>query len=237
MIIPLEFGFGIRAEDKNFLNFIDLWFLADFVLMFFTSFRNNLGIEIFDLRLISHNYAKSMRFYIDFFSQLGGSLISNLNEDLRFFGLLKILRVFRLSLIIQRLNVESSTKTFFNLVKLIIYLIVWLQFMTCFFYSTTLKNWGKIDQFGGSRTWNPPLDFINFPDSMLFKEEYDFFSRYVLCFYYALLILGSNEIAPVNENEMLVLVIFLIISLFVGVFLLSDVAVLIGDFGKADLAY
>jgi hypothetical protein len=51
------------------------------------------------------------------------------------------------------------------------------------------------------------------------------------------LILGSNEIGPVNEIEMFICVVLLILSLFLGVFLLSDVAVLIGDFGKADVAY
>jgi hypothetical protein len=40
-----------------------------------------------------------------------------------------------------------------------------------------------------------------------------------------------------NTNELILLIVFLIISLFISTFLLSDMAVLIGDFGKADNAY
>jgi len=48
-------------------------FFFDFLLMFFTSYRNKEGIPVFDLRLIAKNYVTSFRFVIDLFSQLGGN--------------------------------------------------------------------------------------------------------------------------------------------------------------------
>lgn len=96
VIIPLEFGFSITSKNQAILNFIDAMFFIDFVLMFFTSFRNSMGEEVFDMRHIAMNYVTSARFFIDFFSQLGGNYISKFYRDLRFFGILKILRVFRL---------------------------------------------------------------------------------------------------------------------------------------------
>ena len=52
VIIPLEFGFSITADNQTILNFIDFMFFIDFILMFFTAFRNKTGIEVFDMPLI-----------------------------------------------------------------------------------------------------------------------------------------------------------------------------------------
>jgi hypothetical protein len=56
VIIPLEFGFSITSENQGILNFIDLMFFFDFLLMFFTSFRDREGNTVFDMRLIAKNY-------------------------------------------------------------------------------------------------------------------------------------------------------------------------------------
>ena len=70
--------------------------------------------------------------------------------------------------------------------------------MACYLHNTTQGNADKFDQFGTPSTWYPPLDWINYVDSRLFTEEYDLLKKYTTFFYYALLILGSNEIGPVN---------------------------------------
>jgi len=47
--------------------------------------------------------------------------------------------------------------------------------------------------------------------------------------YYAIMILGINEIGPVNNSEYLFLIGVLIVSSFMNALLLSDVVVLIGN--------
>jgi hypothetical protein len=133
-IIPLEFGFSMRPHSESILNCIDLMFLIDFMIMFFTSFRNKQGLEVFDLRHIAINYIKSFRFLIDFFSQLGGNQVSKYVNKTRAFGLLKMLRIFRLGSMIKQLNAHNIVKTLLNLGKLILYLILWVHFLTCWLY-------------------------------------------------------------------------------------------------------
>lgn len=50
---------------------IDIIFYLDMLLMFFTSFTNNYGRQVFDSYEIAINYMSQARFYIDFFSLLG----------------------------------------------------------------------------------------------------------------------------------------------------------------------
>ena len=52
--------------------------------------------------------------------------------------------------------------------------------------------------------------------------------------YYAILILGSNELGPVNNIEYAYLVAVLIVSSLMNALLLSDIVVLIGSLDKED---
>lgn len=78
---------------------------------------------------------------------------------------------------------------------------------------------------------------MNYVDSRLFTDEYDFKKKYTTAFYYSMLTLANNELGPVNFNEMYVISVLLLLCLFVNAFVLSDVAVLIGNFGKSDSNY
>ena len=138
---------------------------------------------------------------------------------------------------VQKMNVEQTLKTTLLLVKLIIYLFLWVHFMACLWWWTTIQNVDKLDQFGTVTTWYPPLDWMNFPDTRLFTEEYDFMMKYTSAFYYSMLTLANNELGPVNTNEMYTISVLLLLCLFINAFVLSDVAVLIGNFGKADSDY
>jgi hypothetical protein len=82
---------------------------------------------------------------VDFFSQLGGNYISTFYKDLRFFGILKILKVLKLGSMVQKMNVETTLKTTLLLFKLIIYMFIWVHFMACFWWYTTIKNVDKVD--------------------------------------------------------------------------------------------
>ena len=76
---------------------IDLIFLIDVVLMFFTTFINNRGREVRDSRLISDNRIGSFMFWMDVLSLLGANLFQLISPFFKYFGFVKIMRIKRLS--------------------------------------------------------------------------------------------------------------------------------------------
>jgi len=57
-------------------NVVDGIFLIDIILMFFTSFFDNRGIENFESLEIAKHYLKSIRFIFDFGAILGTGVIT-----------------------------------------------------------------------------------------------------------------------------------------------------------------
>jgi hypothetical protein len=90
---------------KTVDSLIDIVFIVDIILNFRTTFIDPVnGEEILDTKLISINYITDIRFYIDILSTVpledffgGGNLV-------RFLGVLKILRLTRISNVILNLN-------------------------------------------------------------------------------------------------------------------------------------
>lgn len=85
--------------------------------------------------------------------------------------------------------------------------------------------------------WYPPLNWLNFEDTTLFDEDAGFQYKYSMSFYYSVLILGSNEIGPVNMIEMFYICCMLVLNLFISLFLLSDLISVITDFSKDDIEF
>ena len=85
---------------------------------------------------------------------------------------------------------------------------------------------------GYSRIWYAPLDWIDFTLSGFFTLEYTLLMRYSSMLYYGVLILGSNELGPVNEIEMLFMVTVLLLSAFANALIFGDIATLTSVLGK-----
>jgi hypothetical protein len=82
--------------------------------------------------------------------------------------------------------------------------------------------------------WYMPLDWVNFVDQEMFTKKYSFAFRYKTMMYMAILQLGSNEIGPVNEIEMIFCVFNLIGAAILNALLFGDIAGLVGVLGKKD---
>lgn len=80
-----------------------------------------------------------------------------------------------------------------------------------------------------SSIWYPPLDWVNYGDQELFTAEMTLMKRFLLNFYYGILILGANEIGPVNKLEMIGCTFFLIISSLLNAILFGQIADLVGN--------
>lgn len=85
--------------------------------------------------------------------------------------------------------------------------------------------------------WYPPLDWVNYVDCRLYDADYGFAMVFFTNFYYAVLILGSNEIGPVNPIEMGWHVASLLLSTLLNVFVLGDVVSLVTSFSQPDVDY
>ena len=119
---------------KSIDTFIDIVFVIDIILMFFTSVINKHGHETFDSVEIRKIYVSKFRFYADVLSVLGSGIFQNINQFFSLFGLFKVIRVFRIGPMIAKSNVDERTKGVLNLTKLIFYLYFYLHCLSCYFW-------------------------------------------------------------------------------------------------------
>ena len=103
------------------------------------------------------------------------------------FGMLKVIRVFRLNKLITKLNVSEDRKMTMKLAKLIFFIILYIHCVGC-------SWWYLVDV---DQIWIPPLDFM-YIRTDLFEEDTLF--QYVSSFYHAVLMLNGNELGPRNQN-------------------------------------
>lgn len=136
--VPLEHAFRPQflasTTFKSFDTFIDLVFVFDIILMFFTSVINKRGLETFDTEEIRKIYTSKFRFYADCLSLLGSGIFQNINKFFSLFGLFKVIRVFRIGPMIAKSNIDERTKGVLNLMKLIFYLYFYLHCLSCYFW-------------------------------------------------------------------------------------------------------
>ena len=109
--MPFDYAFVIPDTVvfvRTFDLLVDVIFCFDIILMFLTTYLSKDGQEISDNFRIASQYTSSLRFYTDFFSLLGINIFAQLSKRLKIFGLLKILRVFRINDFIRKLTVKAE---------------------------------------------------------------------------------------------------------------------------------
>jgi hypothetical protein len=136
--IPYNFAFTDVNETNVYLDvfngIIDFFFMTDVFVNFRTSFFNEAtGTEVLDLKMIAIKYLKT-RFGIDLLASIPlDSFSYAFSSDksnsflLQMFGLLKLVRVLRLSRLITYLNFKNDVKMSLKLIKLIFFLVLYLH--------------------------------------------------------------------------------------------------------------
>ena len=112
-----------------------------------------------------------------------------------------------------KLNVPEHVKAMINLVKLVFFLFLWLHLLACIWWVTIVIN--KDSYFEGTTTpsmWYAPFDWVNPSGQELLLDETPIQKKYLIMLYYAILILGNNEIGPVNVLEIGVIIMLLLLS-------------------------
>lgn len=126
-------------------------FLVDIILMFHTSFLDTKGNEVFEMGEIASDYTSQLRFKIDCMAMLGSAAFTWIHPYFTLLGLFKVMRIFRLTSLISKSNVDMTTKTAMNLGKLIFYLVFYLHIIGCYWwiclqYGQGKRYYGKHDQ-------------------------------------------------------------------------------------------
>lgn len=93
--------------------------------------------------MIASHQLTQFRFYIDLFALLGSDPMTKIHRFFQVFGLFKILRVFRISSMIQNSQLEMESKTALMLVKLIFYLCFYIHILACYLWISLEHGQGK----------------------------------------------------------------------------------------------
>lgn len=106
LLVPYEQSYRPEFVESPWFKIldlvIDLVFVADIILMFFTSILVvKTGQESFDQRVIAKAYVGTTRFVTDILSILGSQVFTMIHHYFGLFGLFKILRVFRVGSMIS----------------------------------------------------------------------------------------------------------------------------------------
>ena len=141
------------------------------------------------------------------------------SQYLTLFGLIKLMRVLRLSKIIDYLNLQEDVKVWIKLAKLVFFLIMHVHVSgCCFFFLTNLE-----------KKWRPPLDNI-YETSSFFEDS--MMTQYWISFYTAVLLLTGNEVSPRTEAETFVVIGCLILGAIINGNILGNMAVLLGSMNR-----
>ena len=143
----------------------------------------------------------------------------------KIFKCAKIVRVIRIKAVIAKLNVPANIKAGINLVKLVFYLYLWIHIISCIWYFTILSNKDEFLAPGVSARWYPPSDWVNYLDSDLHESK--MLNKYLKLLYYSILVIGNNEMGPVNPNEMFVMTILILLSSILNSIVFGEIAMIV----------
>ena len=205
-----------------FNGLIDIWFMLDVVINFRTSYVDEpTGNEITNFKDIAVHYLKG-KFWIDLLASLPLDFFSYTlnNEDndntiiLQLFGLLKLVRILRLSRLIAYMNLNNEIKMSLKLIKLLFFLILYLHCLGCLWFFIVKQN----------KIWIPPLDYIDLMTELYSESQ---LYQYSLSVYHAVLILGINDIGPRNTFQMIFISVMLIVSAIINASIFGNMTILL----------
>ena len=231
--IPISISFDPDEFNsptvKTIDSLIDLVFIFDIILNFRTTYIDPInGEEILDTKLISINYLTELRFYIDVLSTVplddffgGGNLV-------KFLGVLKILRLSRISNVILNLNTSQRTKAAYKVIYLIFMMFMFIHIMGCL--------WNYIVQ--QNETWIPNSDFIWFGNHQIYGYYYDdWLKSYIGSLYLAFYLFGVGEVTPRTQAEVLVAIAVLILSSILNGLIIGNMALYMNELNKKNAEF
>ena len=171
--IPVAFAFSPPFTKELWFIFTD-WFttliyLIDIVIQFRTTYVDQFGSIIRSYNSIAINYITSASFWLDSISLLANPATDKIYW-IKFVGILKITRVFRIREIISAANVDKTKKALLKAAYFIFLLSIYIHLTGCIWFYV-LANSKEILSSNGIETdereleWVPPFWFNNYKAS------------------------------------------------------------------------
>lgn len=155
VFIPLSISFDFKKEIFDTLTFrvldtgADIMFIIDIMIMFFTSYRDMRGHEVYSSQPIATEYLTSVSFVLDFLSTLGSGFLEGVIPFNTLFGFFKMTRVRRLSKFVAMLTIHKESKAYIQIIQLVFFLSLWLHCLACFwFYTVKISGQNQYDAEG-----------------------------------------------------------------------------------------
>ena len=132
------------------------------------------------------------------------------------FGLLKLVRILRLSRLISFLNLKQDLKMQLKLGKLVFFLILYIHFQGCIWYFLVNQK----------QEWIPPLDYV-FIETTLWESS--IWKKYWNCQYHSVMILSGGDVGPRDSITLFFATYTILIGAIVNANIFGNLAVLVSQ--------
>lgn len=171
-----------------------------------------------DKSLIRKNYLTG-NFFVDLLSSIPfESFVTPETNYLRIVTMTKLLRIKKLTQIIDNANMDEEKKSQFRIMQLVFLLFLMMHVVGCLWHAIVMFN----------QIWVIPKDFVWaawYPKIYHFYKKSDQ-SKYYDSLYTALIFLGGNEVGPRSDLEMWSSTLILMMLAIFNAWLFGDMAVL-----------
>ena len=232
--IPLDIAFEpalFNTTAFRIINgIIDFLFFIDICISFRTTYLDErTGFEVRKPKLLAINYLKG-QFTIDVLATIPfdsfAELILGKAGFFKAFGVLKLVRVLRLSRIITYLRSKEEVKALLKLVKLIFYLMLYLHCFACVWWLVVKEK----------KTWISTL-FFSDGSKWYFTYKASTVTQYAICLHASIVLATGNDCGPKDRSQLLVTTAGIFLGAIINANIFGELAVLITSLQTKDNDY
>ena len=208
-------------------------YVADVLINFRTTYRDSYGKEVKDSRKIFWNYTASFGFWIDLLSLLNYPMGSN--PVLNCIGILKVNRMLRIYNLINESNFEKGKKILLLIWFYYLVFVIYLHIIACLWFLMIEMTYMESLMDPSIKVWEPPYDsHIHEGDDNIwtFYENEQHWLVYWICLYYSVMVIGGNDLMPMELREMTFAVIINLTGSICYVYIIGEISVLIVKLGS-----
>ena len=193
----------------------------DIFINFRTVYKDKTDTDVEDGKKIALRYVLYGRFPIDVIASVPLDFvilfIKTSKQNLRFLGMIKMVRLLRLGRMISFLKKNQKLKLSMKVFQLVFLLTLCAHWINCFWQFVVSMD----------REWFPPKD-IDFKTTIAYEGPG--LDKYIMYFYYGVLFMVGNEVIPRGNSELIVATLLV----FVGAIVIG---LTIGEFSSIVSAY
>lgn len=236
IVLPVTVGFSVSSNATTDIGtLIDVFFMVDLVINFFTTYEDDQKILILDFYTIGVNYLTGW-FGIDLLSSVPLQWIPGLEDDsgsfeafrgLKIIKLVKLLRVLRLTRLIallqERFQIKHATVMIVEFMGIIFMVAHWLG---CVFYFVTKLQWDN------DQVWSMSY-LADTPGGPL--ENRAVYEKYIAVLYWSLTTMstiGFGDIVPKTTTERVFTTVSMILGACIFAYGLTNVCALVFNHNK-----